>query len=333
MSIERYPWLIEKFNTYDLTQFPSSIIIEGEAGLAKSQLANYFAQNLLCSNELSACNSCNSCNYYKADSHPDFCYLSSESCSSALNSYSKAKKDSLVSKKIEGIRALNDFINMTNSVSKKRVAILFDAHLMNVNAQNALLKTLEELPENKHIFIVSNKRKYFLPTIYSRSNLISINNPSSLDLDQWLTNQGYIDFSSLNFAPDSTPLEIERIINGDMVGQYEEITKNLDLYCLGKTSTPDLIKFFKGMNISFDNKINSIILFLKTCLGINTNYYKPHPLITSIGDKKLDIRLLSDLIEDLTQYKFNLGKVSSLNEQIGLNNFFYKIKNLFSKSA
>ena len=40
-----------------------------------------------------------------------------------------------------------------------------------------------------------------------------------------------------------------------------------------------------------------------------------------------------DLIEDLTQYKFNLGKVSSLNEQIGLNNFFYKIKNLFSKSA
>jgi len=87
MSIERYPWLIEKFNTYDLTQFPSSTIIEGEAGLAKSQLANYFAQNLLCSNELSACNSCNSCNYYKADSHPDFCYLSSESCSSALNSY------------------------------------------------------------------------------------------------------------------------------------------------------------------------------------------------------------------------------------------------------
>ena len=166
MSIERYPWLIEKFNTYDLTQFPSSTIIEGEAGLAKSQLANYFAQNLLCSNELSACNSCNSCNYYKADSHPDFCYLSSESCSSALNSYSKAKKDSLVSKKIEGIRALNDFINMTNSVSKKRVAILFDAHLMNVNAQNALLKTLEELPENKHIFIVSNKRKYFLHYVW-----------------------------------------------------------------------------------------------------------------------------------------------------------------------
>jgi hypothetical protein len=38
----------------------------------------------------------------------------------------------------------------------------------------------------------------------------------------------------------------------------------------------------------------------------------------------------SDLIEELVDYKYQLNKVSSLNEQIGLNNFFYKIKNLFS---
>ena len=43
----------------------------------------------------------------------------------------------------------------------------------------------------------------------------------------------------------------------------------------------------------------------------------------------LDIRLVSDLIEELIEYKFQLSKVPSLNEQIGLNNFFYKIKNLF----
>ena len=91
-----------------------------------------------------------------------------------LHTYSKAKKDALTSKKIEGVRALNEFIAMTNSVSEKRIGVVFDAHSMNINAQNALLKTLEELPENKHIFIVSNQRKYFLPTIYSRSSLISI---------------------------------------------------------------------------------------------------------------------------------------------------------------
>ena len=201
---------------------------------------------------------------------------------------------------------------------------------MNINAQNALLKTLEDLPENKHVFIVSNKRKYFLPTIYSRSSLISVNNPNSDNLDQWILDQGYIDFSTLNFAPDSTPLEIERLINNDMAGQYIEISENLNSYCLGQITTPDLMKFYRDINITFDEKINSIILFLKTCLGINQDFYKPHPSITTMDNIKLNTRQTSDLIEELVDYKYQLNKVPTLNEQIGLNNFFQKIKNLFT---
>ena len=84
------------------------------------------------------------------------------------------------------------------------------------------------------------------------------------------------------------------------------------------------------MNISFDEKINSIILFLKTCIGINQNFYKSHPSITSMTNMNLDAVAVSDLIEELLDYKYQLNKVPALNEQIGLNNFFYKIKNLFS---
>jgi len=51
-----------------------------------------------------------------------------------------------------------------------------------------------------------------------------------MDLDQ-----GYIDFSVLNFAPDSTPLEIERLINNEMADQYADITQKLNSYCLGKS--------------------------------------------------------------------------------------------------
>ena len=54
---------------------------------------------------------------------------------------------------------------------------------------------------------------------------------------------------------------------------------------LGEITTPDLIKFYKEINITFDEKINSIILFLKTCLGIEKNFYKAHPAITAL-DKK-----------------------------------------------
>ena len=330
MSIERFPWLNDAIRAHQKITFPSSSIIEGESGLAKKQLAKYFAQKLLCSDEFAPCGVCNSCNYFLAGSHPDYCFLDNDTCSSVLHTYSKAKKEALTSNKIEGIRALNEFIAMTNSVSEKRIAIVFDAHSMNINAQNALLKTLEELPENKHIFLISNQRKYFLPTIYSRSSLITIKNPDSQDLDQWIADQGYIDFSSLNFAPDSTPLQIEHLINNDLAGQYIDISQNLNSYCLGEKTTPDLLKFYKEINISFDEKINSIILFLKTCIGIDQDFYKSHPTITSIENIEFDATQASDLIEELVDYKYQLNKVSSLNEQIGLNNFFYKIKNLFS---
>ena len=330
MSVNRFPWLIDAISTHQNILFPSSSIIEGELGLAKKELAKYFAQKLLCNDDLAPCGVCNSCHYFLAGSHPDYCFLGRDSCSSVLHTYSKAKKDDLNSKKIEGVRALNEFMTMTNSVSEKRVGLVLDAHLMNINAQNALLKTLEELPANKHILLVSNQRKYFLPTIYSRSSLISIKNPETSDLDQWISDQGYIDYSSLNFAPDSTPLEIEHLINNDLADQYMNISQNLNSYCLGDTTTPDLMKFYKEINLSFDEKINSIILFLKTCIGINQNFYKTHPLITSLENITFDPRQASDLIEELVDYKFQLNKVPSLNEQIGLNNFFYKIKNLFT---
>ena len=330
MSLEHFPWLTDAVLTHKNLTFPSSIIIEGEAGLAKKELANFFAQKLICSSNSAPCSNCNSCNYFLAGSHPDFCFLSQESCSSILHSYSKAKKDSMTSKKIEGVRALNEFIAMTHSVSNHRIAIIFDAHLMNINSQNALLKTLEELPENKHVFLVSDKRKFFLPTIYSRSSIISINNPKPEVLDKWIADKGYIDYSTLDFAPDSTPLEIERLISDDMVSQYKQISQSLNSYCLGELATPDLVKFYKEINITFDDKINSIILFLKTCLGIEKGFYKTHPAITSLKSTKLDPVLTSDLIEQLIDYKYQLTKVPSLNEQIGLNNFFQKIKNLFT---
>ena len=115
-----------------------------------------------------------------------------------------------------------------------------------------------------------------------------------------------------------------------MAGQYIEISENLNSYCLGQITTPDLIKFYRDINITFDEKINSIILFLKTCLGINQDFYKSHPSITTMDNIKLNTRQTSDLIEELVDYKYQLNKVPTLNEQIGLNNFFQKIKNLFT---
>ncbi len=329
MISQRYPWLEKYINRNPVSQFPSSLIIEGEAGLGKAKLANYFAKKLLCEDELHPCGNCNSCSYFDAGSHPDYCFLTADDSSSGLIGATKIKNDAITSKKIEGTRALNQFMSLTNSVSKRRVGVIFDAHIMNINSQNALLKTLEELPENKFIVLVSNQRRNFLPTIYSRSNVMSIQNPSSEVIDKWLNDQGFIEHSSLNFAPDSTPLAMVELINKNLATNYQDLTSALDSYCIGKMNTFDLIKFFKELNIGLDEKIDAIILFLKSCLGITTEFYKPNSLIGSMDGLQLDARSISELIEELIQFKVALNKVASLNEQIGLSHFIFKLQALF----
>ena len=59
MSLEHFPWLTDAVLTYKNLTFPSSIIIEGEAGLAKKELANFFAQKLICSSNSAPCSNCN----------------------------------------------------------------------------------------------------------------------------------------------------------------------------------------------------------------------------------------------------------------------------------
>ena len=328
MIEQKYPWLKSAVDQYSNSQFPSCLLIDGEAGLGKHLLASYFAKKLLCLSVDKPCNNCNSCNYFEAGSHPDYCFLTSADSSSSLLAPSGTKKDSLTSKKIDGIRALNDFISFSNSVSKSRVGIIFEAHLMNKSSQNALLKTLEELPLNKFILLVSNKRRNFLPTIYSRSTHLSIQNPSSDQIDSWLLNQGYIESSSLNFAPDSTPLAIEQLITNDHVTHYQDLTIKLNSYCQGEVDTFAMIKHYKELDITLEEKIDSLILFLKTNLGILMGFYKPNSMMGILDHKALSTQDISELLEDLTDYKVALNKVATLNEQIGLSHFLFKLQAL-----
>ena len=55
MGIERFTWLNDAIKAHQNITFPSSSIIEGEFGLAKKQLARYFAQKLLCSDDSAPC--------------------------------------------------------------------------------------------------------------------------------------------------------------------------------------------------------------------------------------------------------------------------------------
>ena len=91
--------------------------------------------------------------------------------------------------KIDQVRALNAFAVQTPQIAGRKVAGIYNAHLLNNNAANTLLKTLEEPPGNTHILLSTPYWSRLLPTIRSRCQRFQVN-PSQADAQQWLSDQG-----------------------------------------------------------------------------------------------------------------------------------------------
>lgn len=106
--------------------------------------------------------------------------------------------------KIDQVRALNAFAVQTPQIAGRKVAAVLDAHLLNTNAANTLLKTLEEPPANTHILLCTPYWSRLLPTIRSRCQRLQV--PiSAQQAEQWLEQQGLAfspeQFAQLGYAP------------------------------------------------------------------------------------------------------------------------------------
>lgn len=88
---------------------------------------------------------------------------------------------------IEQIRELNRKVFNKPAKLKHNLYVIKNAHLMRTEAQNAMLKTLEELPSYSIIILLTNNRYKLLDTIISRCQLISLESKTGLDLDSDLS--------------------------------------------------------------------------------------------------------------------------------------------------
>ena len=135
--------------------FPHAILIEGEAGLGKKTLCSYLAAAALCQNgENAPCGQCKSCKMIEANSHPDLCVTALQD-----------KKKSIT---VAQIRQMRDeaFIKPQNSFRK--VMVIEQAHTLNEQSQNALLKVLEEPPGQTIFILLAESKSALLPTVISR---------------------------------------------------------------------------------------------------------------------------------------------------------------------
>lgn len=130
-------------------------ILSGEEGMGRKSLANAFALSLLCERgKKEPCMQCPACRQVLSGSHPDLIHVTHE------------KPNSI---SVDEIREqINDTIRIRPYSSYYKIYIVDEAEKMTVQAQNALLKTIEEPPAYAVILLLTTSEGAFLPTILSR---------------------------------------------------------------------------------------------------------------------------------------------------------------------
>lgn len=139
-------------------KIPQAIIFSGASGLEKKNLALEFVKLINCQkgNLEKSCNDCFSCQLFNNNKHPDLILITPE------------EKDI----QINQIRELQRKLSLRAQISSLKLVIIEKADSLNVQAQNCLLKTLEEPRGDSLLILICSSQENLLITIRSRCQIL-----------------------------------------------------------------------------------------------------------------------------------------------------------------
>ena len=162
-------------------RLPHALLLIGQQGLGKFELAREFAAALLCEAvdlEGKSCGKCQACHWFEQGNHPDFRLLQPEALSAPVE-VEEGKKKPSQQITIDQVRALDEFLGVGSHRGGLSIVLVNPAEAMNRNAANAILKILEEPPANVLFLLVSSDPAHLLPTIRSRCQVQPIALPET----------------------------------------------------------------------------------------------------------------------------------------------------------
>jgi DNA polymerase-3 subunit delta' len=140
-------------------RMPHSMLLHGPVGVGKATVASRLTRALLCRD--SGCGRCEDCSLFDAGNHPDYVFLTLE-----LRSDSKTEYKKLIV--VDQVRRISSLIALAPRHGARRVFVIDPADRMNAEAQNALLKTLEEPPPRAVILLIASRPQVLVATVRSR---------------------------------------------------------------------------------------------------------------------------------------------------------------------
>ena len=173
---EAYPWQAQLWQQLaSRQQHAHAYLLHGPAGIGKRDLAERLMALLLCQSPSAqgACGQCKACHLLAAGTHPDAFVLEHEEAEKAI--------------RVDQVRELVSFVVQTAQLGGRKVVLLESVEAMNINAANALLKSLEEPAGNTVLLLVSHQPSRLLPTVKSRCVQQACPLPSQSASLAWLT--------------------------------------------------------------------------------------------------------------------------------------------------
>jgi DNA polymerase-3 subunit delta' len=213
------PWHLERWQQA-ATLFKSGVaghayMFCGEPDTGKRHFATLLAQFLLCRHPLAeaACAECSVCLLNAAGNNPDLLTVVPEEGSKQI--------------KVEQIRELRQFLETRSHGFGKRIVILDTAESLGISSANAMLKGLEEPPQDVIFLLISDRPKAVLATISSRTQVFRLPRPERSDVLAWLLSSGATqsaaDLEMVIDLAQGRPFVARAILESGIASQLQEI--------------------------------------------------------------------------------------------------------------
>ena len=217
-----------------------SYIFWGIEGIGKKIIAKQFAKKILCSKDSEDC-ACKSCIEFDSENNPDFQIVN--------------PNDGKI--KIEQIREMQRKVAEKPIISNRKVYIIDNADTMTNEAQNCILKTLEEPPEYITIILICSNEDNLLSTIKSRCTRMHFEPIKYEDIKKYI---------NLEFPKQQISENIIELSQGS-IGKIIKLNANIERILLNMQNN-DLIEIIQMSNEIYKSKeeINSILEYINVLL-------------------------------------------------------------------